>query len=144
MAQIKVIGAIKMISPFGWILKTIVLKSVADDLLMVFNGSLNKLWSTLNDPLVKYIKGKIPAWTIKSFILSSFSFGQQGFIFYLQEGMGRVTKGVKRELKFLENWPKHLIWTMVFDLHNTTEEENFNLHFVNEGKVKRICITEVT
>lgn len=57
-AHIKAIGAIKLISLFGWVLKTIVLKSVADDLLMVFNGSLSKLWSILNDPLVKYIKGK--------------------------------------------------------------------------------------
>lgn len=58
MAQIKVIGAIKMISLFSWVLQTIVLKSVEDDLLMVLNGPLNKLQSTLNDPLVKYIKGK--------------------------------------------------------------------------------------
>lgn len=57
-AHIKAIGAIKMISLFGWVLKTIVWKLVADDLLMVFDGSLSKLRSTFGDPLVKYIKGK--------------------------------------------------------------------------------------
>lgn len=57
-AHIKAIRAIKMISLFGRVLKTIVVKSVADDLLMVFNGSPSKSWSTLSDPLVKYIKGK--------------------------------------------------------------------------------------
>ena len=36
MAHIKAIRAIKMISLFGRVLKTIVLKSVADDLLMAF------------------------------------------------------------------------------------------------------------
>lgn len=46
--------------------------------------------------------------------------------------MGRVKRGRKRELRFLEHWAQHLIVTIIFDLHNTTE--GGNIIFISQMK----------